>query len=193
MIVMIIFLAHGHRSRGHAACGSITVLAAITLYVVVLIGVAAWAGIQEGADHSLVGRLVADAAYDASHHTADSELVTGTPALTCLDPACAPVTCAIALARDPSGTTAAAQACRALWQGLARVYSGAHPRLDVAATLATTRVWTLGPGAHDPEDAARVYHYPTICLSADAAIGVIAYEGLAVHHHFHACAQVIYR
>lgn len=181
------------RLRHHALPGSITVLAAVMLYVIVLLGAVAWAGIQEGADHTLVGRLVADAAYDASHRTADAGLVAGTPALACLDPSCAPVTCAVALARDPNGKTAAGQACRALQQGLARVYTGAHPRLDVAATLATTRVWTLTFGAHDPEDATRVYHYPTVCLSTDATIGVLAHEGLAVRQHFHACAQAVYR
>ncbi len=181
------------RLSRHAACGSITVLAAVTLYVIVLLGVVAWAGIQEGADHTLVGRLVADAAYDASHRIVDTGLVAGMPALACLDPSCAPVPCAVALARDPGGTTAAGQACRALQQGLARDYTGAHPRLDVAATLATTRVWTLALGAHDPEDARRVYHYPTVCLSTDATIGVIAHEGLAVPQHFHACAQAVYR
>ena len=182
-----------YRLRRHALPGSITVLAAVTLYVIALLGVAAWAGIQEGADHTLVGRLVADAAYDASQRTADTALMSGVPTLTCLDASCAPVTCAVALARDPAGTTAAGQACRALQQGLSRVYSGAHPRLDVAATLASTRAWTLTPGAHDPEDAGRVYHYPTVCLSADATIGVIAHEGLAVPQHFHACAQAVYR
>jgi len=168
-------------------------LAAVTLYVIVLLGVVAWVGIQEGADHTLVGRLVADAAYDASHRIVDTGLVAGMPALACLDPSCAPVPCVVALARDPGGTTAAGQACRALQQGLARDYTGAHPRLDVAATLATTRVWTLALGAHDPEDARRVYHYPTVCLSTDATIGVIAHEGLAVPQHFHACAQAVYR
>lgn len=179
--------------RHHATYGSITVLAAVTLYVVVLLGVAAWAGIQEGADHTLVGRLVADAAYDASRRTVDTGLVTDIPALACLDPSCAPVTCSVALARDPGGTTAAGQACQALQQGLARDYTGAHPRLDMAATLTTTRVWTLTSRARDPEDVARVYHYPTVCLSTDATIGVIAHEGLAVRHHFHACAQAVYR
>ncbi len=186
-------IARLDRLRRHAACGSITVVAAVTLYVIVLLGVAAWAGIQEGADHTLVGRLVADAAYDASHRTVDTGLVAGGPALACLDPSCAPVTCPVALARDPGGTTATGQACRALRQGLSHVYTGAHPRLDVATTLATTRVWTLTFGAHDPEDANRVYHYPTVCLSTDATIGVIAHEGLFIHHHFHACAQAIYR
>jgi hypothetical protein len=181
------------RLRHHAARGSITVLAAVTLYIVVLLGVAAWASLQEGADHTLVGRLVADAAYDASHRTVDNGLVAGTPALACLDPSCALVTCPVALARDPAGMTAAGQACRALRQGLSHVYTGAHPRLDVAATLAATHVWTLVPGLHDPEDVSRVYHYPTFCLSTDATIGVIAHEGLAVHHHFHACAQAVYR
>ncbi len=184
---------HLHRLRRHAAPGSITVLAAITLYVIVLLGVVAWAGIQEGADHTLLGRLVADAAYDASQRTLDTGLVAGTPRLACLDPSCAPMTCSMALTRDPAGTTATGQACRTLQQGLARVYTGVHPRLDVAVTLTTTRVWTLAPGAHDPEDAARVYHYPTVCLSADATIGVIAHEGLAVPQHFHACAQAVYR
>ena len=182
-----------YRLRRHAAPGSITVLAAVTLYIVVLLGVVAWAGIQEGADHALVGRLVADATYDASHRTADTALLSAAPALACLDPSCATVTCPVAVARDPGGTTAAGQACRTLRQGLSRVYTGTHPRLDVAATLATTRVWTLAPGLHDPEDTARVYHYPTVCLSTDAAIGVIAHEGLAVHQHFHACAQAVYR
>jgi len=181
------------RLRHHSARGSITVLAAVTLYVIVLFGVVAWAGIQEGADHTLVGRLMADAAYDASHRTVDTGLVAGTPALACLDPSCAPVTCSMALARDPGGTTAAGQACRALRQGLSHVYTGAHPRLDVAATLAATRVWTLTPRAHDPEDASRVYHYPTVCLSTNATIGVIAHEGLTVPQHFHACAQAVYR
>ncbi len=182
-----------HRLHRHAARGSITVLAAVTLYVIVLLGVVAWAGIQEGADHTLVGRLVADAAYDASHRTVDNALMSGVPALACLDPSCAPVTCPVALARDPTGTTAAGQACRALRRGLGHVYTGAHPRLDVAATLAATRVWTLAPGVHDPEDASRVYHYPTVCLSTDATIGVIAHEGLAVPYHFRACAQAVYR
>lgn len=177
----------------HAAPGSITVLAAVTLYVIVLLGVVAWAGIQEGADHSLVERLVADAAYDASHRTMDTNLVAGTPALACLNPSCAPVTCPVALAHDPAGTTAAGQACRALRQGLARVYTGTDSRLAVPATLADTRVWTLTPGMRDPEDTTRVYHYPTVCLSTDATIGVIAHEGLAFHHHFHACAQAVYR
>lgn len=104
--------------RHHATHGSITVLAAVTLYVIVLLGVVAWAGIQEGADHTLVGRLVADAAYDASHRTAGNTLLSGVPALACLDPSCAPVTCSVALARDAGGTTAAGQACRALRQGL---------------------------------------------------------------------------
>jgi len=185
-------VTHLDRLRRHAARGSITVLAAVMLYVIVLLGVVAWAGIQEGADHTLVGRLVADAAYDASHRTADTALVAGTPVLACLDPSCTPVTCSVALVRDPGGTTAAGQACRALRQGLSHVYTSAHPRLDVAATLATTRVWTLTSGAHDPEDARRVYHYPTVCLSTDATIGVIAHEGLAVSQHFHACAQAVY-
>jgi len=169
------------------------VLAAITLYAVVLLGVVAWAGIQEGADHTLVMRLLADAAYDASHRTVDAADVAGTPTLACLDPACAPVTCPTAFASDPGEVTAAGRACRALRQGLARSYAGAHARLDVAATLAATRVWTLAPGDRDPEDAARVYHYPTICLSADATIGVLAHDGLAFHHHIHACAQAVYR
>jgi len=182
-----------HGLRRHAARGSITVLAAVTLYVIVLLGVVAWAGIQEGADHTLVGRLVADAAYDASHRTADNALLSAVPALACLDPSCTPVPCPVALARDPAGATAGGQACRALRQGLSHVYTGARPRLDVVATLAGTRVWTLAPSAHDPEDARRVYHYPTVCLSTDATIGVIAHEGLAVHHHFHACAQAVYR
>ncbi len=182
-----------HGLRRHAMCGSITVLAAVTLYVIVLLGVVAWAGIQEGADHTLVGRLVADAAYNASHRTVDTGLVAGTPALACLDPSCAPVPCPMALAGDPGGTTAAGQACHALRHGLSHVYSGTHPRLDVAATLVATRVWTLAPGAHDPEDATRVYHYPTVCLSTDATIGVIAHEGLTVPQHFHACAQAVYR
>jgi len=177
----------------HAARGSITVLAAITLYAVVLLGVVAWTGIQEEADHTLVARLLADAAYDASHRTADEADMAGAPALACLDPACAPVTCPAAFAGDPNGATAAGRACRALRQGLARSYAGAHPRLDVAATLAATRVWTLTPGDRDPEDAARVYHYPTVCLSADASIGVLAHDGLAFRHHIHACAQAVYR
>lgn len=181
------------RMRRHAMPGSITVLAAVTLYVVVLLGVAAWAGIQEGADHTLVARLVADAALDASHRTVDTTLVSGQPALACLDPSCAPVTCSVALTSDPGGTTAAGQACRALRQGFARIYTGPHPRLDIDATLAATHVWTLAPGAHDPEDAARVYHYPTVCLSTDTSIGVIAHDGLAVPQHFHACAQAVYR
>lgn len=181
------------RSRTRTAQGSITVLTAVTLYVIVLLGVAAWAGIQEGADHSLVTRLMADAAYDASHRTADTELVTGVPALSCLDTSCAPISCSVALSRDPDGTTAAGQACQALQQGLAHVYTGVQPRLDVAATLVATHVWTLAPGMHDPENSSRVYHYPTICLSANAAIGVISYEGLAFHYHFHACAQAVYR
>jgi len=107
------------RLRRHAARGSITVLAAITLYVVVLLGVVAWAGIQEGADHTLVTRLLADAAYDASHRTVDASDVAGTPTLACLDPACAPATCPTAFAGDPNGATAAGRACRALRQGLA--------------------------------------------------------------------------
>lgn len=190
---MTVMVTPLYRLGRHAARGSITVLAAVTLYAVVLLGVVAWAGIQEGADHTLVGRLVADAAYDASKRTADTALMAGMPGLVCLNSSCASVTCTVALARDPGGTTAAGQACRALRQGLARVYAGVHPRLDVAATLASTRVWTLAPGAHDPEDAARVYHYPTVCLSADATIGVIAHDGLAVPQHFHACAQAVYR
>src|SRR5579883_2842089 len=116
-------MMHLDRLRRHAARGSITVLAAVTLYVIALLGVAAWAGIQEGADHTLVGRLVADAAYDASHRTADTALLSAVPTLACLTPACAPITCAQALPRDPTGTTAAGQVCRALRQGLARVYS----------------------------------------------------------------------
>ncbi len=181
------------RMRQHAARGSITVLAAITLYAVVLLGIVAWAGIQEGADHTLITRLLADAAYDASHRTADAADVSGTPALICLDPACAPVTCPTAFTDDPNGATAAGRACRALRQGLAGAYPGAHARLDVAATLAVTRVWTLAPDDRDPEDAARVYHYPTVCLSADPSIGVLAHDGLAFRHHIHACAQAVYR
>jgi hypothetical protein len=173
--------------------GSITVLAAAVLYVVMLLGFVAWAGVQEWADHALLSRLLGSAAYDASHRASDGLLVAGTPALTCLDPTCAPQTCPIALLRDPTGTTAQGQACRALQQGLARVYSSAHPRLDVAATLANTRVWVLAPGAQDPEDPLRTYHYPTVCLSADARIGVLAHDGLAFPQHFHACAQAVYR
>jgi len=192
--VTIAHLRRLRRLHQHAARGSITVLAAITLYAVVLLGVMAWAGIQEGADHTLVTRLLADAAYDASHRTADATDVAGTPALACLNPACAPVTCPTAFAGDPGEATAAGRACRAFQQGLARSYAGAHARLDVAATLVATRVWTLAPGDRDPEDAARVYHYPTVCLSADASIGVIAHDGLAVvRHHIHACAQAVYR
>ena len=177
----------------HAQRGAITVLAAIVLYVVVLLGVVAWAGSQEGADHMTVDRLLGDAAYDASHRTTDSGMVAGAPALDCLDPTCAPRMCPLALARDPQGATAEGDACRALRRGLEGVYTGAHPRLDVAATLAATQVWALAPGARDPEDTARVYHYPTVCLSTDATIGVLAHDGLAFHHHFHACAQAVYR
>ncbi len=173
--------------------GSITILAAVTLYAIVLLGVAAWAGIQEWADHTLVTRLLANAAYDASHRMADGADLSGAPALACLDPSCAPVPCASAVTDDPEGTTAAGQACRAWARGLRDAYPGAHARLDVAATLATTRVWVLAAGARDPETPARVYHFPTVCLSTDAAIGVIGHDGLRVHHHVHACAQAVYR
>lgn len=172
--------------------GAITVLAAIVLYIVVLLGVVAWAGIQEGADHALVSRLLGSAAYDASHRTSDGALVAGTLTLSCLDPSCTPVTCPVALARDPNGTTAPGQACSALQRGLAGAYGGTHARLDVAATLSATRVWVLAPGMHDPEDLARLYHYPTICLTTDTAIGILAQDGLSIHQHFHMCAQTVY-
>ncbi len=181
------------RAWRHAQRGSITVLAAVMLYAIVLLGVAAWAGIQEWADHTLVTRLLADAAYDASHRTADGADVSGAPALTCLDPSCTPAPCLTAIADDPDGTTAVGQACRALSRGLRETYPGAHARLDVAATFAATRVWVLDAGAHDPETPARVYHFPTVCLSTDATIGVIGHDGLRFHHHVHACAQVVYR
>lgn len=181
------------RAWRHARRGSITVLAAITLYAIVLLGVAAWAGIQEWADHTLVTRLLADAAYDASHRAADGADVSGAPTLACLDPSCTPAPCPTAIADDPDGTTAAGQACRALSRGLREAYPGAHARLDVTATLAATRVWVLDAGAHDPETPARVYHFPTVCLSTDATIGVIGHDGLRFHHHVHACAQVVYR
>jgi len=110
------------RAWRHAQRGSITVLAAVMLYAIVLLGVAAWAGIQEWADHTLVTRLLADAAYDASHRTADGADVSGAPALTCLDPSCTPAPCPTAIADDPDGTTAAGQACRALSRGLRETY-----------------------------------------------------------------------
>ncbi len=181
------------RAWRHAQCGSITVLAAVTLYAIVLLGVAAWAGIQEWADHTLVTRLLADAAVDASHRTADGADVASAPALTCLDPSCTPAPCPTAIADDPTGTTAAGQACRALSRGLREAYPGAHARLDVAATLTATRVWVLDVGAHDLETPTRVYHFPTVCLSTDAMIGMIGHDGLRFHHHIHACAQVVYR
>ncbi len=175
------------------ARGSIAVMAAVVLYVVMLLGVVAWAGIQQGADHALVGRLVGNAAYDASLRTNDTALVTGTPALACLDTSCAPAPCPQALARDPHATTAPGQACQSLRQGLDQAYGGANSRLDVAATLAATRVWVLAPGDRDPEDSGRVYHYPTVCVSTDAIIGVLARGGLGFSHHFHACGQAVYR
>ncbi len=181
------------RAWRHAWRGSITVLAAVTLYAIVLLGVAAWAGIQEWADHTLVTRLLAGAAVDASHRTADGADVARAPALTCLDPSCTPVPCPTAIADDPDGTTAAGQACRALSRGLREAFPGAHARLDVAATLAATRVWVLTTGAHDPDTPGRVYHFPTVCLSTDATIGVIGHDGLRFHHHAHVCAQTVYR
>lgn len=173
--------------------GSVTVLAAVVLYIVVLIGVVAWAGIQEWADHALLGRLLGKAAYDASRYTDDAGLVAGTPTLRCLDPTCAPVSCAAALANDAAGTTAPGRACVALQQGLASVYGSDHARLDIATTLVATRVWILPPGAADPEDAGRVYHFPTICLSLETTVGVLAHDGLVLPQHIHACAQVVYR
>lgn len=179
--------------RRRATRGAITVLAAFILFIIVLLGVAAWAGTQEWADHTLLLRLAGNAAYDASHRTADQGLVAGTPLLACLAPACTPATCATALSRNPAATTAAGAACRSLRQGLNGAYGGAHARVDVAATLASTRVWTLAPGAHDPENASLIYHYPTVCLSIEASVGVIAYDGLSIHQHIYACAQAVFR
>jgi len=193
MVPRVRRLLSARRIGRDARRGSITVLAAVTLYAIVLLGVAAWAGIQEWADHTLVTRLLADAADDASHRVADGADLSGAPALACLDPSCAPVPCPTAVAHDPEGTTAAGQACRALSRGLRDAYAGGRPRLDVAATLAATRVWVLAAGERDSETPARVYHFPTVCLTTDAVIGVIGHDGLRVHHHIHACAQAVYR
>lgn len=188
MIVSIVRALPHHTGRG-----SITVLAAVTLSVIALLGALAWAGLQEWADHTLLGRIVAGAAYDASQRTADAGMVTGAPALVCLDVSCTPTLCATALARDPRATTAPGEACRSLRRGLEASYAGLHARLDVAATLAATRVWVLAPGAYDPDDPARAYHYPTVCLSTGALVGVMAHDGLGVRQHIHACAQVLSR
>ena len=177
----------------HTERGSITVLAAVILSVIALLGILAWAGAQEWADHTLLGRIVAGAAYDASQRLADPVLVAGAPALLCLDSSCTPTPCAVARTRDPEGITAPGEACRALEHDLAASYTGAQARLDEAATLAATRVWVLAPGERDPEDAATRYHYPTVCLSTDATVGVLAHDGLAVRQHLHACAQAVYR
>lgn len=190
---LLSFRHKGNMRAMHSMQGSIAVMAAVALYVVMMLGVVAWAGIQQGADHALVGRLVENAAYDASLRTNDTALVTGTPALACLDASCAPATCPQALARDPHGTTAQGQACLSLRQGLDQDYGGANGRLDIAATVAATRVWVLAPGDRDPEDPGRIYHYPTACVSTGATIGVLARGGLSFSYHFHACGQAVYR
>lgn len=177
----------------HTERGSITVLAAVILSAIALLGILAWAGLQEWADHTLLGRIVAGAAYGASQRLADAVMVAGTPTLLCLDPSCTPVPCSVARTRDPEGTTAPGEACLALERDLAASYAGMHARLDVAATLAATRVWVLAPGERDPEDTTTRYHYPTVCLSTDATVGVMAHDGLAVRQHLHACAQAVYR
>jgi len=67
------------------------------------------------------------------------------------------------------------------------------PRIDAAAAAAAATVTVLNATRDQPladPDGGAVYHYPTVCVSADVPVGVVLHNGMAFTHHVHACAQV---
>ena len=185
-------MSRRHALLRHAPRGQALPLMAAALAVFVLLALGLWVGLRQRADYALITRLAAAAAHDGSLVLSDASLAGGTPAPACGAVPCDGATCPQVMAADPGGTSAVGQACRSFATLLGDAFPGRPARVDVAATLAHTRVWGLAAGDHEPEGQRRLLHYPTVCLASDVAIGLVESDGASLRYHIGVCHDMVY-